>query len=493
MSTTAAGRCPRLKLLSNDQIGGIITEAKQILAKVGVKIHSREGLERLGDAGAVIAYADQRAYFPTDLLENALQTVPAAVSLYDRSGSTEIRLEGDNVFFTPTSSNIKVWDQNQQKLRNPLCRDLVDFTRITDALDHIAIQSANYYPVDIATEAASCFRHFICLRHSPKPIFGSIIPTAANFDILMAMLTAVRGSEQALREKPLLCSAVPTLSPLQWLPDNYDLVTRFARAGIPNVIAMAPAMGVSAPVTIIGSVTQLIAEFLSGVVISQSVRPGAPVLAGSYIEFFEMRLGTTCMGSMVNFMADMAAVEVVRRLNIPSLVFMGCSDAKRPDAQAGLESGMGMLLGALCGANIVQGAGGLSDVIPGSLAKLVIDNEICGMVYRLLQGVSGDAAASTQDLYSQGLNKGDHFLLSSDTLQYFRPEGGYAGTVLDRQSVETWREKGAESAEQRAGKQVKHILATHEPEPLDEDVNKALVDIMQGYARKFGMAELPVK
>jgi trimethylamine--corrinoid protein Co-methyltransferase len=187
----------------------------------------------------------------------------------------------------------------------------------------------------------------------------------------------------------------------------------------------------------------------------------------------------------------MACAEVANYLNIPSHVFMGCSDAKRPDSQSGLESGIGLVLGALTGANIVQSAGGLSDVTTTSLEKLVIDNEICGMAYRLIGGIALRGERLAEDLFNENLYDGDHFLLSPNTLKWFKAEASYPGKVLSREDVESWKETGGATAELRAKEAVKRILSTHESEPLDPEIDKELLRIMTRYARKHGMDKLP--
>ena len=486
-------RRPAVMLLNDKMIQNVIQEAKKILEVVGIKLHDNEGLALLGSAGARIDREKQQVFIPASLVEKCLKSVPPTIKLYDRYGNQQVVFGEDNFYFLPTSSNVKVWDSDKKQLQDPTVRDLIAFNRLVDALENLPILPTNYYPVDIPSEINSLYRSFLCLKSSPKPIFASLIPTPReNTDTLIKLAVAVRGSDEALEKKPLILCPVPTLSPLTWLEDNYYMLTEYARKKIPIQICMAPAMGVNAPVTILGAVTQQMAEFFSGVVITQLVNPGAPVIAGNYMEFFDMRLGTTCMGALENYMGDMACAEIAKSLNIPSLVFMGCSDAKRPDFQAGLETGIGLVLGALSGADLIQSVGGSADLRVTSLEKLVIDNEICGMAYRLMQGITQRGERLAEDLFSQGVFKGDHFLNSPNTMKWFKHEARYPGRSINRESIATWQDTGCTTAEQRAREEVKRILATHDPEPLDPEINKKLIDIMTIYAKQNGVDKLPM-
>jgi len=153
---------------------------------------------------------------------------------------------------------------------------------------------------------------------------------------------------------------------------------------------------------------------------------------------------------------------------------------------------MGIILASLSQANIISGAGMLNFETAQSLEKLVIDNEICGMARRLVRGITPRGERLAEDLFTEGLYEGDHFLLSPTTMKWFREEFFYPGPVISREKDQVWMEKGATTAEQRAKEEVKRILATHQPEPLDEDIDRELIRIMTKAARKYGMDKPPL-
>jgi len=368
-------------------------------------------------------------------------------------------------------------------IRDPLTQDHINYTKLVDALDNIDQISAAIIPTDVPEEIGGQYRVFLCLRYCTKSIFGGTFHKD-GLQVEKDLLVAIRGSEKAAREKPMLIIGACPSPPLKWSDLTCHDLIMGAQNWIPPVLISMPLTGSTAPITIGGSLVQHTAESLSGVVISQLASRGSPVIWGGSPAAFDMRFGTTPMGAIETMMIDMAYNEIGKYLKIPTQAFIGLSDAKCPDSQAGLESGIGAILAVLAGINIITGAGMLNFETTQCLEKLVIDNEICGMARRLVQGITPRGEPLAEDLFTEGLYEGKHFLLSPTTMKWFREEFFYSGPAISREDDQTWMEKGATTAEQRAKEEVKRILATHEPEPLDKDVDRELVRIMTKDAEK---------
>jgi len=482
---------PLVSLLSTEFIERIIEEAKDVLEKTGVWVENKEGLELLGNGGARIDREKEKAFIPKRLVEESLKSVPSSITLYDRNGNPHMNLEGNNSYFDPGTAAPKVWDSDLNVIREPITQDHINYVKLVDALDNIDQLSAAIIPTDIPKEIGGQYRLFLCLRYSTKSIFGGTFHKD-GFQVEKDLLVAIRGSEKALREKPLLLIGACPSPPLKWSDLTCHDLIRGAQNWIPPILISMPLTGSTAPITIGGSLVQHTAESLSGVVIGQLACQGSPIIWGGSPAAFDMRFGTTPMGAIETMMIDMAYNEIGKYLGIPTQAYMGLSDAKRPDSQAGLESGIGTVLAALAGINIITGAGMLNFETTQSLEKLVIDNEICGMARRLVQGITPRGERLAEDLFTEGLYEGKHFLLSPTTMKWFRQEFFYPGPVISREDDQTWMEKGATTAEQRAKEEVKRILATHEPEPLDKDVDRELLRIMTKDAEKYGMSKLPL-
>jgi trimethylamine--corrinoid protein Co-methyltransferase len=169
---------------------------------------------------------------------------------------------------------------------------------------------------------------------------------------------------------------------------------------------------------------------------------------------------------------------------------MALSDAKSPDAQAGMESAMGAILAALAGINVVSGPGMLDFESCQSLEKLVLDHEICSMAYRLVDGIALREAPLALNVLKK-VGQVDHFLDDPHTLQWFKEEAYFPGPTIDRGTLGEWEESGCLTAAQRAHQQVEKILAKAEPKLLPEDVAGELEKILLADGKKYGLEKLP--
>ena len=195
------------------------------------------------------------------------------------------------------------------------------------------------------------------------------------------------------------------------------------------------------------------------------------------------------MGAMETMMINAAHVQIGKHLGLPTHAYLGLSDAKIVDGQAGLETGMGALIAAQAGANVISGPGMLDFESCQSLEKLVLDNEICGMALRLVRGIEVRGDRLSGDLYGD-IYDGKHFLTSKETLRWFREELDQAGSVIDRDQYDVWMSHGKKSAWDRACEEVERIMNSHTVEPLPDDSLKALKSITKDDAQRMGI-DLP--
>ncbi|NTV82180.1 MAG: hypothetical protein HGA24_12255, partial [Candidatus Aminicenantes bacterium] len=426
--------------------------------------------------------------FKPSLVEASLKTVPHAINMYDRGGALAMALEGDAVYFDPGSGALKILDPATLAERKPVTRDLVRFAILTDALPNIAAQSTEMISMDVPEAMQDRYRLYVGLRFCTKPIITGTF-AVESFKIMKDMLVAVRGSERALREKPLAIFDCCPSPPLKWSNLTCQNLIDASRAGVPAALISMPLTGATSPVTLAGALVQLTAENLSGIVIHQLAHPGSPIIFGGSPAAFDMRTGTPPMGAVETMMINAAHVQIGKHLGLPTHSYMGLSDAKIVDGQAGFETGMGALVAALAGANIISGPGMLDFESCQSLEKLVLDNEICGMALRMVRGVEARGDRLAGDLYGD-IYAGDHFLVSEETLRWFRKEVYPAGPVVDRDAYDTWVIRGKKSAWDRACLEVGRILGSHTVEALPDDQLTALMDVMKADARRMGI-ELP--
>ncbi|MCK4353448.1 trimethylamine methyltransferase family protein [candidate division WOR-3 bacterium] len=462
---------PRLKILSDKLLIDIIDEAFYILERVGVKIENKEALNLLKETGAKIK--NQRVYISENLARKCLKTTPSSIKIYDRNSKLKLNLKGNNFHFVPGSAALFVLDSDTREIRRPTTEDYIKYAKLTNYLTYIDAQSTAIIPRDVPYNIADRYRLYLSLLYGTKPIITGTF-TKDSFSPMVDMLMAVRGSKENLKSKPLAIFDVCPSPPLKWSDLTCQCLIDCAKAGIPAELVSMPLAGAAAPVTLSGSLVQHTAESLSGIVIGQLANPGTPIIYGGSPAIFDMKSGTTPMGAIETMMMDMAYVQIGKKLKLPTHTYMGLSDSKTLDSQSGIESGIGIILSALAGVNVISGPGMLGFENCQSLEKLVIDNEICGMAKRLIEGIVKRESPMAKDIIS-----GIEFLKSPSTIKWFKKEQFLPSNIIDRKEIEEWGRGGNKSSTERAKEEVKKILSIYKPVPLNKDIQKELQKIIK--------------
>ncbi len=477
---------PMLTLLTDEQVERIVDQATGVLATTGVRIEGEEARTLL--AGAGVRIEGDRAFPHADRIHAALETAPSEVRLTGRDGVGEIVVGGSRVCFVPGSTALHVLDRETRRQRRPTTRDLVHLARVTEALKHLPAQATAAVPGDVADALADSYRLYLALLHSKKPIVTGTF-SADSFAVMKDMLVAVRGDAERLREQPLAVFDCCITSPLSWSELSCRALVDCARSGIPANLISVPMGGATAPVTVREMIVQHCAESLSGVLIHQLARPGAPVIYGGAPAGFDMRHGTPPMSAIEAMMTAVGYAQIGRRLGLPTHAYMGLADAKTADYQAGFESANGATLAALAGINLVAGAGMLSFVDCQSLEKLVLDDAACAVALRLAGGIGHGHADAAGELIAATVAEGQ-MLGHRHTRRNFRKELHIPGLVVDRLSYGDWQQAGARDAFTVAATEVDRILAGDPAAALAADKAGELDHLMAAEARRRGV-ELP--
>jgi len=478
---------PKYKPLSDKLIKKILNECYLLLEKYGVFVENKEAVKLLKNAGALLDESENRIYIKNELVEKALSTAPSIIEIYDRSGKQKFTIGGDEIHFDPGSAAVTILDPKTKLQRKPTTDDLIRFVRITDALKNIDFQSTGIVSSDVPEILGDSYRLYIGLQYSEKPVVTGTF-RVEGFKPMHDMLSAVRGSEKNLREKPLAIFDACPSPPLKWSNLTTQSLIDCARAGIPSELVSMGLTGATSPVTLAGTLVQHAAENLSGIVISQLAEPGSPIIFGGSPASFDMRKGTTPMGAVETMMIDAAYAQIAKYLNLPTHAYMGLSDSKLNDNQAGLESGMGAVLAALAGINVISGPGMMDFESCQSLEKLVIDNEICGMAFRLVKGIIQRDEPLALNLFKE-ITPDTQFLSNPNTRKWYREEHIFPD-IIDRDIYDEWVNKGEKSIADRASDKIEEILK--QPVSLiDSETQKELQKIMLADAHSNGFSALP--
>ena len=480
---------PILELLEQGLVDRILDEAFQLLREPGVKVQSPEGQQLLQAAGATVDGGREVVCIPEAVIRHALETVPREFSLYTREGEPAVHYGGNTVQFDPGSSGVNVLDPDTGQHRPSVTPDLVRLIQVAEMLPAYDAQSTAVVCGDVPQAIGDLYRLFLVLLHSKKPIVTGAFSTTTT-QSMFDMLAVFRDGREGLARKPLAVFDVCPTPPLIWSRFAAQSLIDLARAGVPAQMVSMPLAGVGAPVTLLGSVVQHAAESLSGIVLHQLAGPGAPIVWGGAPAIFDMRRGTTPMGAIETAMIDVAYAQVGKSLGLPTHTYLGASDAKLIDAQAGMESGISAVLGALGGINMISGAGMLDFLACQSAEKLVVDAEAIAMAKRLVAGIQVRTDTLALEMFA-GIDFKPDFLKQKLTRQLFGAEQYLPSPVIDRGSARAWQEAGRPDTMARARARTEEILKGYQRPRASREQEAELRDLVTGLARQAGMGALP--
>ncbi len=481
---------PRLTFLNEAELDKIIDGAFEVLARVGVHIGSERVMDIVASQPGAQRVGD-RVTLSRDLVERCLKTCPAEVKLYRQDRDEPIVLAGDEVNFVAGSTVPYIYDPSSTGLREATSRDLVNHTKVIDRCDYIDLQSGSFVPSDVPKPIVSAYRYYLALLYSPKPMFSGAFGTD-DIAVIWGVMSALAGGEKELSERPLALLCVNPSSPLGLTEVVAENAAFLAEKNFPMLMIPIPLAGGSSPVTLAGTLVQHTAENLATLVVSQTVRAGAPVIFGGGPSIMDMRKGTACQAASEAIMMGAAIGQIAKRLNLPSSTNTGRADSKCVDYQAGEESGSALTSMALARINLIRGSGTLEYANVVSTEKLLIDNEICGMAKRLIRPIdTGDEALALDVIFERGTTT-TGFLSSPHTLKWFKSEFFLPSDIIDRGQRREFEAQGSKDAFGRAQAGVQRILAEYEPRQIDAERKREADRVIAAYAKQHGMDQLPV-
>ncbi len=481
---------PKLSLLNEELIERIVEEAYQLMMKPGIKVQNAEARQLLADAGAQVDEETMVAHIPAQIVKKALETVPRQFFLYDYDGNPTVQYGGDAVQFDPGSSGISILVPETLEHKTAETEDLIRIIKVAESLPQYDAQSTAIVCHDVPKDIHDLYRLYLVLLYSKKPIVTGAF-TNKTVHNMIDMLAIFAGGRDNLREHPRAVFDACPSPPLIWSNFGAGNLITLARAGVPAEIVSMPLAGAAAPVTLLGAVTQHAAECLSGIAIHQLAYAGSPIVWGGAPSTFDMRKGGTPFGSVETAMIDSSYAQVGKSLGLPTHAYLGSTESKILDMQAGLESGMGAMIGALSGINMISGSGMVDSLLCQSPEKLVIDAEGIAMAQRMLQGMKIHTDTLATGFY-EGVNfKGGDFLKQKITMQLFQKEQHMPGKVIDRDSMRGWKESGSMDTFTRARIRVKEILASYRRPELDPAKEAELHAYVMDLAKEAGLEQLP--
>ena len=409
------------------------------------------------------------------LVEGALAKAPPDVELIARDGSRSVVLGGRRMAVVPVAGPPHVTDSDRGKRAGTLA-DYQEFTKLAQTFDVIHLLGASVEPQDVPIQLRHLDVTLTQLSLADKVPFVYARGQGQVRDCFEMVRLGHDISPEAFQARVHCYTVINTNSPLQLdIPMCQGLID-FAAAGQLAVVTPFTLAGAMAPVTLPGALTQAHAEAMAGMVLCQLVRPGAPVVYGSFTSNVDMRSGAPAFGTPEYVKASFGAGQLARRLNLPWRS-SNATASNAPDAQAAYESEMSLWGALMGGCNLlIHGAGWLEGGLSASLEKFILDIEMLQMFAELFQPVPfSEDEIAFEDIRQVG--PGGHFFAAPHTMSRYQ-SAFYAPLVSDWRNFGAWSEDGARTATERANRIWKRVLAEFTPPPLDPARADALSDFV---------------
>ncbi len=460
---------PIYEIVSEDGIQLIHDKSVQILAEVGIAFHLEEARQVLKKHGVKIR--GEMAYFESGLIDNYLAKAPQEFTQLARNPENSLNIGGDHLTFAPVYGPPFVYDIEGGR-RHATLRDFQNFIKLAYLNPYLHHSGGTIVePTDEPQETRHLDMLLSHIKYSDKAFMGSVM-SGENAQDSVKMAEILFGAEK-MRAHPALISLINVSSPRRFDDRMLEALTVYARANQATIITPFILSGAMAPVSLAGTLIQQNAEALAGIAYAQMVRPGAPVVYGSFMTNIHLKSGIPIFGSPESQIALLASAQLARRYRLPFRSAGMFTSSKIPDAQAGYESIMTMLPAVQGRVNfILHAAGWLENGLVAGYEKFVLDCEILGMYHKYLKGLDLSDDALAMDSLGE-VPPGGHHLGTPHTIKHFET-AFYQSQVFDYTIFDRWIEDGGQDVSQKAAIKVKELLASYQAPALDPAIEDAL-------------------
>lgn len=460
----------RYQVINQKEIEKIHETSMRIMEEVGIVFSYAHARELLAKSGARVE--GHTVYFTKEMVERELKHVPSSFVLHGRNPEKTIEINTQDTAFVGPYGAPHVLDADNGRRLGSM-DDFIKLVKLCQMMDNIDIQShIPCEPCDIDADTRHLDMVYQTLKHSDKPLMGSVLGyEAAKENIEMAAIA--HGGLEAIQDKAVIISIPCTLTPLSYDDKMAGCIRVYAEYKQPQLISSLCIAGATSPATLVGTIALQNAEVLAGIVYAQLVNPGTPIVYSASGSNADMRYGTLSIGSPEDALVSLINGQLAKFYNIPCRMSGALSDSKCADAQAAYESMMTLMTAPLAGGNFILHAAGILDTYNCvSFEKLMMDDEIIGMVKRIGRGVEVNDETLAFDAIKEVGPQGE-FLTSEHTVDHFKTEF-YQPILSDRLTPNAWESAGSLRAEDRANMRWKQMLQEYVEPTLPADVDTAL-------------------
>ncbi|SMY07362.1 trimethylamine methyltransferase family protein [Flavimaricola marinus] len=474
---------PNFEVLTEEALQIIEDNAETVLEEIGVNfVENPAALERWREAGADVQ--GERVRIPRGLARKLCQTAPSSFTQHARNPERNVVIGGKNLVLAPVYGPpfVRTASGGRRYATMEDFRNFVKLGYMSKWLHHSGGTVCE--PTDVPVNK----RHYdMLLAHmtlSDKPFMGSVTePSRAQDSVDMA---GILFGEDFVRDNTVMTSLININSPLTFDGIMMGALEIYARNNQAAIISPFIVGGAMAPVSVAGTLTQVLAEVMAGVAYSQLVRAGAPVIFGAFVTSIDMNSGAPTFGTPEAAMITYGAGQLARRLGLPYRSAGSFCGSKLPDAQAAYETANSLNMGLLSGVNfMLHACGWLEGGLVASFEKFVMDADQLGIMHSMARGVDISENAQALDAIRE-VGPGGHYLGCAHTQANFK-SAFWRSDLFDYKPFETWDEEGARDTEALASLRVKRLLDTYQQPTLDPAIEQALNDYVA--ERKAGMPD----
>ena len=477
-------KLPLIEPMTSDQITRIDAASMDILENVGVHFRDEIALADWKGAGAKVV--DEVVYLDRNLVRELITTIPETFTYHARNAANSLPFGKDHGIFIPMTGAPYLRDLEDVR-RNPTLEDLANFHKLSHMLP--VIHSSAHHIVEPYDHPISQ-RHlritYSSMKYSDKTFMGMTTSPKNAEDVIQ--MCAILFGDDYIDTHPVVTGNCNGNSPLVWDETMLGALRAFCKRNQPILCSPFVLGGANTPASVPATVAQLNAEALSALAYTQVVKKGCPAIYGHYLSTVSMKSGAPMAGtpeiSLMNFMIG----QMARFYGIPWRTSNTLGGAKTFDAQAGYESAMTMNAVLMAGANYMWHSAGWNEAgMHCSVAKFIVDAEICEMGYRMAEGVNWDDFDAALSAVTD-VGPGGHYLGHPHTLEHFQ-KAFFMPEMFDNNSIEQWQAEGAIEINERALKKAGMMLNEYEEPKLDEGVNEALLEYIARREREIPAAD----
>jgi len=472
-----------LKVLTDQEIAQLNEASFKILRELGVQIDD-EGLRKeLAERGCDVD--GDRVKFKADLLEEVIANVKKHnhVALTSRDG-IKVEITPDSLVTHATGGIPEILDLETGQKRKPVVDDVIATMRLMNQLENLDTPCSLLYPDNVPTPITQVKQTELMFRYSKKPIYGPGISNPGEAKYVVKLFQAFAGGSDSLAKKPIGIVGVSPESPLKIPQVICDTMKHIISAGIPTSILSAPVGGMSGPLTLAGGLAQVNAEILAFASVAYVINPETPLFYGSRLFYANMKTGCTIMGLPEIGLVSAAAAQLASSNGFLSDLYGLCCTSCTFDGQNGYENAINALVPALAGANWISGYGSMASLMVASYEQLVIDDEIMGLIKRVVNGITVNEDTIGLDVLSSAVN-GGMILAHPHTVKHLRggeifiPKLGFDSVWSE------WEKKGKKEIRTLARERVCELLKQDEVKPLPEDLDQEVNEILKAAAAEL--------